>query len=236
MTSLATEQTISETPFARSGTHGELTAFLMETTDRVGADTYMLVALLHDQERTDARIIASNWIYDAIQLAGHQLIANLAQSPFAAEPGGRPRAVITASAPALPGVSGEDARLLNVLGHSEIFALKLNVGRQRMFLLFSAEAVGRIDLAALLQAQFECCYGLSRMPDMLGAAAAQDPLSDRERECLFWVSEGKTTDEVAVILGVSSNTINSYITQAIRKLSASNRAMAVATAIRSGII
>ena len=53
---------------------------------------------------------------------------------------------------------------------------------------------------------------------MLAAAAMQDPLSDRERECLFWVSEGKTTDEVALILGVSSNTVNSYVTHAIQKL------------------
>ncbi len=68
------------------------------------------------------------------------------------------------------------------------------------------------------------------------AAVTQDPLSDRERECLIWVSEGKTTDEVALILGVSANTVNSYVTHAIQKLSASNRAMAIATAIRSGII
>ena len=64
----------------------------------------------------------------------------------------------------------------------------------------------------------------------------QDPLSERERECLFWVSEGKTTDEVATILGVSPNTVNSYVTNAIQKLSAANRPAAIATAIRSGII
>lgn len=87
-----------------------------------------------------------------------------------------------------------------------------------------------------MRAQLQCCYALSQVPALLAAASMQDPLSDRERECLFWVSEGKTTDEVAVILGVSANTVNSYITQAIRKFSASNRAMAVATAIRSGII
>ena len=81
-----------------------------------------------------------------------------------------------------------------------------------------------------------CCYALSQIPGLLRAADAQDPLSDRERECLIWVSEGKTTDEVALILGVSGNTVNSYITHAIQKLSASNRAMAIATAIRSGII
>jgi len=52
----------------------------------------------------------------------------------------------------------------------------------------------------------------------------------------LWVSEGKTTDEVALILGVSSNTVNSYIAHAIQKFGANNRAMAIATAIRSGII
>jgi DNA-binding CsgD family transcriptional regulator len=63
-----------------------------------------------------------------------------------------------------------------------------------------------------------------------------DPLSERERECMRWVSEGKTTDEVAMILGVSSNTVNSYVGHAMQKLSASNRAMAMATAIRNGLI
>ena len=87
-----------------------------------------------------------------------------------------------------------------------------------------------------MRVQLKCCYALSHIPQLIAAAAMQDPLSDRERECLFWVSEGKTTDEVAVILGVSSNTVNSYITHAIQKFAASNRAMAIATAIRSGII
>ncbi len=95
---------------------------------------------------------------------------------------------------------------------------------------------GRIDPASLTRAQLKCCYALSQTPQLLAGATTQDPLSDRERECLFWVSEGKTTDEVAVILGVSSNTVNSYITHAMQKLSASNRAMAIATAVRSGII
>jgi DNA-binding CsgD family transcriptional regulator len=81
-----------------------------------------------------------------------------------------------------------------------------------------------------------CCYALSDMRALLLASAAKDPLSERERECLAWVAEGKTTDEVALILGVSANTINSYVTHAIQKLGADNRAMAVATAIRSGII
>ena len=94
----------------------------------------------------------------------------------------------------------------------------------------------RSNKSGLQEAQIQSCYVLSQVPEMLEAAAMQDPLSDRERECLYWVSAGKTTDEVAVILGVSSNTVNSYVAHAIQKFGASNRAMAMATAIRSGII
>ena len=133
-------------------------------------------------------------------------------------------------------MSGEEAKLLDVLGHREIFSLKLAVGMQRYFLLLSSAETGKIAIDALTAAQFKCCYALSQVPGMLAAAVMLNPLSDRERECLGWVSEGKTTDEVALILGVSSNTVNSYLTHAIQKLAASNRAMAIATAIRSGII
>ena len=222
---------------ARLSSRGDLTSFLMELTAEVGADSYMLVAIVHDQDRSDARIISSNWIFDAIELIGKRLIANLAQGTLTAAPGVRPRPLVAAHAPAANGlVDGEEARLLDVLGHSEIYSLRLHVGRQRLFVLFSAAEVGQIDEPTLVKAQMKCCYALSRIPQLIAAAAMQDPLSDRERECLFWVSEGKTTDEVAVILGVSSNTVNSYITHAIQKFAASNRAMAIATAIRSGII
>jgi DNA-binding CsgD family transcriptional regulator len=50
------------------------------------------------------------------------------------------------------------------------------------------------------------------------------------------VAEGKTTEEVALIVGVSTNTANRYVAQAIQKLSAANRSKAVATAIRRGIL
>jgi DNA-binding CsgD family transcriptional regulator len=74
------------------------------------------------------------------------------------------------------------------------------------------------------------------MADRTGNGNPVDPLSERERECLFWVAEGKTTEEVALIVGVSTNTANRYVAQAIQKLSAANRSKAVATAIRRGIL
>lgn len=227
----------SELSRKRLASNGDLTSFFMELCDDVGADTYMLVAIDHDQDRSDIRLIACNWIWDAIHLAGHGLLARLVHGALSTAPGARAMAIESRRAPDLPGVmSGDEARLLDVLGHAEMFALRLHVGRQRLFLLLSASEPGEIRQEALGQAQLRSCYALSDAPQLLTGTATQDPLSDRERECLYWVSEGKTTDEVAVILGVSSNTVNSYIAHAIQKFSASNRAMAIATAIRSGII
>ena len=235
MTSLAQMNTGNATAPIR--TRGDLTGFLMELIEALDADSYMLVAVVSDQQRSDLRIIASNWLWDAVQLAGYELIASIAQSTYAAGPGERSRSLmVRAGADTLDLVDGEKARLLDVLGHAEICVLRIHVGRQRLYLLVSAEELGRIDHDALGWAQMRCCYALSNAPDLLVAAEAENPLSDRERECLNWVSEGKTTDEVAVILGVSSNTVNSYIAHVIQKFSASNRAAAIATAIRNGII
>lgn len=209
----------------------------MDMAADVGAESYMLVEVQHEQDRNLARIVASNWIHDAIELTGREVLASLAQASIASAPGARPNAIEPAVAPALPGIAGgSEVRLLDILGHREIFSMRLQVGRRRYFLLLSSSAPGSIDMDAIGAAQIRTSYALSRMPSVLASATAQAPLSERERECLNWVSEGKTTEEVAMIVGVSANTVTTYVTHAIHKLSASNRAMAIATAIRSGII
>jgi DNA-binding CsgD family transcriptional regulator len=239
MTSLAAHHhpTTADSLAARLASRGDLIAFFSGLAEQARADHYMLVTIVHDEARADARIVASNWMFDAIELVGKRAIAGLANGPLTVAPGMHPLPLVTARTPGIAGVVGaEEARLLDALGHAEIYALRIDAGRRRLFALFSASEAGAIEPDALSRIQIECCYALSQIPDIIAGATMQDPLSDRERECLFWVSEGKTTDEVAVILGVSSNTVNSYITHAIQKFSASNRAMAIATAIRSGII
>lgn len=216
---------------------GDLTGFFMQLCAEIGADCYMLVSLTNGQDKPELNILASNWIYDAIRLIGRDFMANLAESRLSAPPGRRASALVCAQAPEmLDLVTGEQARLLDVLGHAEIFTLKLHVGKRRFHVLFSSEEAGSIDVEALPRAQMLSCYALSASPEMLTAVTMQNPLSERERECLQWVSVGKTTDEMAMILGVSSNTVNSYVTHAIQKFGAKNRAMAVATAVRNGII
>jgi len=61
-------------------------------------------------------------------------------------------------------------------------------------------------------------------------------LTDREIQIVRWTSEGKTSGEIAIILGLSEHTINSYTATVLRKLQVVNRAQMVATAIRSGVI
>ncbi|MGD9536415.1 MAG: autoinducer binding domain-containing protein [Alphaproteobacteria bacterium] len=56
------------------------------------------------------------------------------------------------------------------------------------------------------------------------------PLSMRERECLRWAAAGKTTEEVALILGLSHETVRVYFKRAMRKMGATTRAQAVARA------
>jgi DNA-binding NarL/FixJ family response regulator len=61
-------------------------------------------------------------------------------------------------------------------------------------------------------------------------------LTDREKEVLGWVGRGKTSSEIAIILGVSERTVNFHCDQAMKRLDVINRTQAVATAIAQGLI
>jgi DNA-binding CsgD family transcriptional regulator len=62
------------------------------------------------------------------------------------------------------------------------------------------------------------------------------PLSDRERQVLQLVAEGKTTKEIAVILGISVNTAESHRSNMMEKLGIHDTAGLVRYALRHGII
>ncbi|MEA9429375.1 LuxR C-terminal-related transcriptional regulator [Aeromonas caviae] len=70
-------------------------------------------------------------------------------------------------------------------------------------------------------------------PDLMKYLAE---LSDREKECLFWASEGKTSWEIATILGISERTVNFHLNQVTNKTDSRNRNQAIAKSISSGII
>src|SRR5438876_1095744 len=63
-----------------------------------------------------------------------------------------------------------------------------------------------------------------------------DLLSPREREVLQLVAEGKTTKEIASLLGVSVKTAESHRTRVMQKLDIHETASLVRYAIRRGLI
>jgi len=61
-------------------------------------------------------------------------------------------------------------------------------------------------------------------------------LSKRENEILHYVAEGKTNWEISKILVLNEYTIKDYLKNIACKLNTVNRAHAVSTAIRNGLI
>jgi LuxR family quorum sensing-dependent transcriptional regulator len=61
-------------------------------------------------------------------------------------------------------------------------------------------------------------------------------LSERERDVLAWAAEGKSSWEIATILGVSERTVNWHVERSKKKLDAVTRTQAVIKALRSGEI
>lgn len=61
-------------------------------------------------------------------------------------------------------------------------------------------------------------------------------LSMRERSVLQWSAAGKTSAEIATILGIAERTVRVYLDTSRHKLSASNRTHAVARALGLGLI
>lgn len=219
-------------PSGRTG----LSRYLNRLSHNVGADSYLLVEA-RDGDGDEARILASNWIYDTIRAVGMQTIQRIAHATPTAFMGAQPRLWRpSAEASERSFLSMEEAEALEAGGHFEIASARLRVAGVCYCIVFSARRPRSIIASGLPAAHVALSYALSALAANEPAIAARSPISERERECLCWVSQGKTTDEVAVILGVSSNTVNSYVTHAIQKLSARNRAMAIATAIRAGLI
>ena len=53
-------------------------------------------------------------------------------------------------------------------------------------------------------------------------------LSDRERDCLAFMADGRRDKDIADLLGITETTVRFHIDNARRKLGAKNRAQAVA--------
>lgn len=77
---------------------------------------------------------------------------------------------------------------------------------------------------------------LSKLSHASGVARQFPVLSVRERECLLWAAKGKSSWDTGMILGISENTVNFHIKNAMRKLDSRSRTVAAVKALRLGLI
>jgi len=93
--------------------------------------------------------------------------------------------------------------------------------------------------------------GLASLPAALATAVLDDKAGDgtrasadngdraltpREREILTLLGEGLVNKEIGVRLGISEHTVKTHLAAIYEKLGASNRAEAVATGLRRGLV
>jgi DNA-binding NarL/FixJ family response regulator len=94
-------------------------------------------------------------------------------------------------------------------------------------------------IRAAIGRQFYLSPGISSLvidAYLSGHQAPGDPLAPRERQVLQLVAEGKTSKEIAVTLGLSVKTAESYRTRVMDKLDIHHTAGLVRYAIRHGIV
>jgi LuxR family transcriptional activator of bioluminescence operon len=86
------------------------------------------------------------------------------------------------------------------------------------------------------QAAFHVHEAVKRVVHASVLHSPEAPLTEREKDCLLWSAEGKTSWETAKILGISERTVKFHLRNACVKLHAGNRTQAIARAVSLGLI
>jgi two-component system response regulator NreC len=156
----------------------------------------------------------------------------------------------------MPGLSGFEAtrRIRQSNPEVQVLALTVHDSEAYVFQMLQAGATGyivkRAPAVEVIQAVKRAYRGeavlhpsvakllirdyLSRVEK--GEEASYDTLSDREREILKLIAEGKTNREMADLLYLSVKTVQAHRANLMRKLGMHDRTELVKYAIRKGII
>jgi transcriptional regulator EpsA len=65
---------------------------------------------------------------------------------------------------------------------------------------------------------------------------APSQITEREKEILRWVRDGKSNQQIGDVLGISALTVKNHVQKVLRKLGAANRAQAVAIAMSANLL
>ena len=95
--------------------------------------------------------------------------------------------------------------------------------------VIAGTVLGEKELNSWLEKHIEESPGLYRDP-----GEPLHPLSNREMEVLSYVTQGMSNKEIAVLLGISYQTVKNHVTSILRKLSVDDRTQAAVYALRRG--
>lgn len=155
----------------------------------------------------------------------------------------------------MPTLNGIEAtrQIVSELPGTRVIALSMHSDRKFVKEMLSAGASGYLlkdsafeELSKAINAVFHNqCYLSASIDDQSlkeyfgtakpRAAAAINPLSNREREVLQLLAEGKTTRQIAASLCVSGKTVASHRTQIMNKLGLTSIAELTKYAVREGL-
>ncbi|MDX3926398.1 MAG: helix-turn-helix transcriptional regulator [Shinella sp.] len=196
-------------------------------TDYVNASHYLLVRHDVSLEAHHEFVVASDWPFDLVRSLAGMIAKNHSRTSELDK-------CLAQFQPSFVHLPDDIATPKGI--SREYCAIVFNVGRVRMslLLLFPEHFIlsqGRLRDIGLMTgylASVSCEAVIRQERDL--------ELTEREIECLYWIAEGKTSDEIAVILGISRNTINNYITSVMRKTATKTRSEAIAWAVRNNLV
>jgi DNA-binding CsgD family transcriptional regulator len=111
-----------------------------------------------------------------------------------------------------------------------------NVGILHLGSKLSASEFLKVDRETRPMVALMAAYFHERVGQLIASQQTAPALTEREKECLRWAGEGKTSWEIAMILRVSEATVKGHIGLAMQKLDVRTRAQAVARAMGLGIL
>ncbi len=171
--------------------------------------------------------ISANWPFDLVRVLG----ASLVRSQLKVTEVER---CMTAMQPSF--INCPETAAMPPAYSRQLCVIPFDVGPARLLLLLSFEEGMIFSENRLKDVAPICAYHLSYFDkDIFGIGRRQD-LTDREVECLSWIAEGKTSDEISLIIGISRNTVNNYITSIMKKTSTRTRSEAIAHAVRNNYV
>jgi len=212
-------------------TEYEVLHLMRQCAAQFGFSHFMIARMpFGEQQRFSERLVLSSW---TAELVRQYDAAGLFHSSALVERLRQTKLPVFGEAALL---LGEDAGMAQP-GMNRIFAIALHTTYGEPFIVTLFGDRGELDRPQTA----ELCLVLLHVFEMLertfdAGISVRDRLSAREIECLRWAAAGKSSDEIATILGISVYTVSSYFKTAAKKLDSVNRMQAIARAMRLKLI